>query len=249
MPDNTKYILDAIQNIVDKNKGYISMSKLSTQMNRELRDKLGVKSNTPVKVLMKKLKSILEEQFIVQEKGRTQYIMTPCDPEELVLAVLSGNKTMTQKQIAMVLKPLYAADIAKILTELVAAGRVRVVFNATLPDKFFLCRAETNDITIRKEHEAVKGMNVKTSGEYTQKKFRAAFDELHKTREFVRICDLRKSLNWPHDTFDEMVRTLRDAGTIQLYRADESLLTAEELNDSFMSENNLRMGTMIWNGR
>ena len=246
MSNNVKNIPDLVQNLLDRNKGFISLSQLAKSLSPEVKDELGIKSNSPAKILMKKLEPLLEDRFVFLKKGITNFILTPCEPEELVLAELSEDKPVTQKQIARTLKPLYAEDVAAILTELVASGRVRVVFDAILPAKLFLTKAGSGQVSGRTEQQDV--MTVKPE-ECTREKFRAAYDELHKFREFVRICDLRRKLNWPREAFDEMIRTLRDDRTIQMFRADESMLKRDEIEDSFTDENKFIMGIMTWNGR
>ena len=238
MTNNVKNIPDLIQSIVDSNKGFIAVSQLVKILSPEVRDLLGIKSTSPAKIVMKKLEPMLEDRFMFTKKGNMQFILTPCEPEELVLAELSEDKPVTQKQIARTVKPLFSKDVAAILTELVAAGRVRVVFDAILPAKLYLVKAE--------RQQAVKTVKPQ---ECTREKFRAAYEELHKFWEFVRICDLRRALGWPREVFDEMVRTLRDDRTIQLFRADESIMTRDEVQDCFVDENRFIMGVMTWNGR
>ena len=243
MSINDKNIPDLIQSVLDKNKGFIAVSQLVKIFSPDVRDTLGIKSNSPANVIVKKLEPMLEDRFIIIKKGRTQYILTPCDPEDMVLGELSETKAVTQKQIARTLKPLLAADVAAILTELVNSGRVRIVFDAILPAKLFLVKSGNGQRKINSETQTVK------PEECTQGAFRAAYDELHKFREFVRICDLRRKLNWPREVFDEMVRKLRDNRTIQLFRADEAMMTRDELQDCFIDDRNFIMGIMTWNGR
>lgn len=83
--------------------------------------------------------------------------------------------------------------------------------------------------------------------DYGPGKFREAFYALDKGRIFVRICDLRRELNWPREVFDEMLRKLRDEEIIQLHEGDASTMTPDENNDCFTDENNIRMGTVTWN--
>ncbi len=85
--------------------------------------------------------------------------------------------------------------------------------------------------------------------DYGPGKFREAFYALDKGRIFVRICDLRRELNWPREVFDEMLRKLRDEEIIQLHVGDDSLMTTDEINDCFVDENNYRMGTVTYNAR
>ena len=85
--------------------------------------------------------------------------------------------------------------------------------------------------------------------EPTQANFKSAFDELHKFREFPRIPDLRRELGWSQSEFDNMIRVLRDNRTIQIFRADESMMTRDEIQDCFFDENGTPQGILIWNRR
>ena len=242
MPDNMKNIPDMIQAILDKNKGFIAMSKLASQMSRELRDKLGVKSKTPVKILMKKLEGILEDRFVLRKKGSTQFLMTPCDPAELVLAELSPSKPLSPKALAAMLKPFARSDMRTILNELVEAGRVKITLNDKFEPQIF--SAESG-----KRMDELHIDPPELPAEYTRGKFREVFDELNADRIFVRICDLRRKLDWPRKVFDQMLKDLRDKESIQLHVADNTLMTEDELSDSFVDELGELMGTVTWNVR
>ena len=82
--------------------------------------------------------------------------------------------------------------------------------------------------------------------EPTVSNMHAAFTDLHKYREFVRICDLRNELGWSREKFDNMLANLRDNSTVQLFRADESMLTREEIRDSFTDDRGFIMGLITW---
>ena len=236
MSVNEKNILDLIQEILDKHKGFITASQLAPELPRKTREQLGIKSNASGKVIMKILGAKLEERFLLRKKGQAQYILIPCEPEDLLMSFLDKNKPITQKELNRALRVLRSEEVASMLTELVNEGRIRVVFDAVSPAKFFAVSEKHSMQTVKPE-------------DYTVERFRAAYDELHKFREFVRICDLRRALNWPREFFDDMMRTLRDNRTIQLFAADESMLTKDEIRDCFTDETNYRMGIMSWNGR
>ncbi|MBQ7544422.1 MAG: hypothetical protein IJT02_05705 [Synergistaceae bacterium] len=242
MPNDVKNIPDMIQAILDKNKGFIAMSKLASQMSANLRDKLGIKSKTPVKILMKKLEGILEDRFVLRRKGSTQFLMTPCDPAELVLAELSPSKPVSPKALAAVLKPFARSDIRSILNELEETGKIKTLYNEKLEPQIFSAEIDRH---IYEPSEELPEQSV----EYTRGKFREAFDELDRGRVFVRICDLRRKLNWPRDVFDQMLKTLRDKEIIQMHIGDEHLMTPDEVQDSFVNELNYLMGTVTWNVR
>jgi hypothetical protein len=49
--------------------------------------------------------------------------------------------------------------------------------------------------------------------------------------------------------FDTMLRSLRDAGTIQLHAGDTTTMTPDEIEDGFIDENGFRMGSVTWEGK
>lgn len=246
MSINMNDILDLIQDMIDKHKGFMLVTEIAKELTNEARFYLGIKSNASGKVIMKKLGAALEERFILRKKGRAQYVLTPCDPEDLLLSFLDEKKPITQKGLNRALRVLPSEDVASMLTDMVSDGHIRVVFDAVSPARFFAVSSGSVKSLSLHEKPIMKAVNPE---EYTLAKFRAAYDELHKFREFVRICDLRRSLDWPRNVFDEMIRTLRDNRTIQLFRADESMMTRDEIADCFIDDRNFIMGIMTWNGR
>ena len=250
MSNSMKNIPDLIQRILDKNKGFMTVSQIAKHLTAGAKEWLGIKSNTPAKILKKKLEPVLEDRFVFATKSNATYILTPCDPADLVRAELSESKGVTLNGLGRTLKPFKKAEIAAILTELVNSGEARILVDEKLPVKFF---AGSGNRIVMHEPETVKSEPEQPkplqSGEYTLAKFKAAYDELHKFRDYPRIPDLRRKLDWPREVFDEMVRKLRDNMTIQIEQADESLFTHDEILDCFVDENNYKMGLLIWNVR
>ena len=248
MPDE-KFIIDAIQELLDKNNGFMPISSLDRQLSLEVRTALGFKNNDLMKIKAKKLEKATGKRFIVhykrmgngKEHPGNYYVVAPCDPAEMLASFLAQEGAMSPKILCRRL-PLTRKDVFVILNELAEAGRLKTVYNEKLDPQVSIVAGSAA------KKQAVSS-EPKPSGEYTQAKFRKAYDELHKSREFVRICDLRRSLNWPREVFDEMVRRLRDSMAVQLMQADGRRFSKEELADCFVDENNYRMGTIDWNGR
>ena len=150
---------------------------------------------------------------------------------------------MTLNELVRALKPFTKKEALALLTDMVNAGKVRVRFEDSYKVNFFACGAGNQAVGEIRQVQAFR------PDEFTQAKFRAAYDVLHTFREFVRICDLRRSLGWPREVFDGMIRALRDNRTIRVIRADESELTQDEIRDSFIDENKILMGLITWHGR
>lgn len=238
MPDDNKYILASIQEILDEHNGFILFSQLPSMMSRPLRDTIGVKRNVPTKILRKKLEPVLEGTFVLHKKGAALYVMTPCDPEDLVLSVLSKTP-QTLSEIGHVLKPFRKAEVAAIITELVNSGRAKIFIDGYSSVKFLA----SDGVKVAPKREAVSV----SSGDYSVAVFKAAFNRLDGGSGFVRIPDLRRALSWPRDAFDNMLRTLRNNGSVHLDHAQQERLTKDELADCFTDENGSKMGLMNWN--
>lgn len=102
--------------------------------------------------------------------------------------------------------------------------------------------AKKQNASAKKREEFMKTLRPITEGAV-----KAAWNELHKEHDVVRICDLRRSLNWPRYVFDEMIRSLRNSMAVNMAQAEERQFTKDELADCWMDENGYRMGTISWN--
>lgn len=229
-----KNLAKVVQESLNRNgKPFMKLSALP-------KSKLGLKSNSTISQTYKFLEAELGDSFIFAKNGRSVYILKPCDPAELVLAELSKTVAKSPKVVAKSLGFLKRSDFVVLLNELINSGKIKATLTADFEPRIML--VEEN-----KTHKVTK--SEPTSKNYTQEEFKRAFDELDKGKIFVRICDLRRELNWPRNVFDEMIKNLRDREVIQLHAGDTSLMTSDEFNDCFVDENNFRMGTVTWYAR
>ena len=246
MQEYANEILSEIQRTLDKRKGFVLVSQVASYFSKSLRDKLYLKSNTPPRVIKQKIMPVIEENFIIRKRGQAEYIMLPLEVEDFVLAWLSEDKPMSLNELVRSLKPFSKAEVLALMTDLVNDGKVRVQFEDSYRVSFFAWGAGHQAV---RESRQVQPAQTFRPEDYTQAKFRKAYEELHIFREFVRICDLRRKLDWPREAFDGMIRTLRDNRTIRVIRADESLIAQSELQDCFVDESNTIMGLISWYGK
>ena len=235
MPE--KNIPDVIQNILDKNKGFMRVKDIPALMSLDIKRQLGLKRNSSASVVMKKLENILEDRFIFRKKGSTLYILTPSLPSDIVLSSLPTDKPISPKVLARSL-PFTATDFMEIMNDLVSSGKARIILNDKLAARI-IATTSSQDIPVQ-----TSGTN-----EYSQEKFRSAFEALDRGRRFVRICDLRRKLGWPREIFDGMLRSLRDERVIDLHTLDASTMTTDDVGDSFVDENGFRKGSVTWHVR
>ena len=246
MQEYANEIISEVQRILEQRKGFILFSQVASSLSKGLRDKLYIKSNTPTRIIRQKLMPTLEENFHIHKKGNYIYVMLPREPEDFVFERLSEDKPIALGELARSLKPFKKPEVVALMTEMVNAGKVRIKIEDSCMVSFFAWGAGHQ--ALRENRQAPKAQTFRPE-DYTQAKFRKAYEELQMLRELVRICDLRRKLDWPREAFDGMIRTLRDNRIIQIDRADESMMTQDELLDCFVDENRIIQGYITWNGR
>ena len=248
MQEYAQEIISEVERMLEQHRGFILFSQIASSFSRDLRNKLYIKSSTPTRLIRQKIMPVIEENFIVRKKGNFTYVLTPCEAEDLVLAWVSEDKPVTLSEFVRILKPFRKSEVMALLTDMVNAGKVRVKIDEPYRVNILAWGAGHERRQAQAE-SPVQEVQTFRPEDYTQANFRRVYDELHRFREFVRICDLRRSLGWPREAFDGMIRALRDNRIIQIFRADESHMTQEELRDCFIDENRIIQGIMIWNGR
>ena len=254
MPE--KNAVDIIQEIIDRQKRpFMTVKNLALAMGTHLRRQLGLEGCTTSAEIKRVLEPLVGGRFIFHKKGAWLYILVPCDPEDLVKAELSPDKPKGASGIASVL-PFSKADVSKILNHLLDTGEAKLILNSNLDTRIIATGknaaksvkilSDSNSKTESEPQSESKRPELKNFN-FKQSDFTSAIRELAGGNYFVRICDLRKKLNWPHEVFDDMLRTLRDKEIIQMHIADETIMTPDEVNNCFVDENNYRMGTVTLN--
>lgn len=246
---NNQSVLEIIQEILSNNKRpFMTVKALSIKMGAEIRRLIGIEDSNTSAAIRKIIEPQVKDKFIFHKKGPILYILVPSQPEDLVLAELDNVKGKSPASIARPL-PFSKADVSKILNNLFETGRAKIKLDANLDTKIYLVDApeKVQAPNVEQVHEPER-TNTHPS-DYSQEEFMKAFDSLDNGRIFVRICDLRKKLNWPRDLFDAILMMLRDKELIQMHIADESTMTPDEIKDCFVDENNYRMGTVTRNVR
>ena len=232
-----KNIADLIQSVLEKNRGFMLATRLPDFIGAEGKYKLGIRKGDSGKIIRRKIEQSAEDRFIFRMKGRSVYILIPCEPSEFVLSLLSENKAFDARILRNL--PFTKAEFYALVNELTDEGRVKTKYDDNGRPKIY--RAGEAVKVARPVNEA--------EGNYTQEKFREAFDALDRGRIFVSIPDLRRRLGWPREVFDDMIRDLRNRRIIQLHTGDASLMTPDEVSDCYIDENNFRMGTVTWHVR
>lgn len=233
----SKTIINFVQSVLDEHNGFINIKTLPQLMTKQMRMMLRLQINSTAILIRETIEPLIGDKFIFHKKGSRVYIMTPCELSDLVLAMIANRKPTSPSNLSR-LTPLTKKEMQKVINYLVEENRVKISFNEFLEPRVILLNNSENPAPKIPEKE-----------DYTLEKFKAAFDELDNGKIFVRICDLRKKLSWPREVFDEALKILRDQEIIQLHTGDASLMTPQEIQDSFIDENNFRLGTVTWYAR
>jgi hypothetical protein len=148
----------------------------------------------------------------------------------VILRALSPNGGETVKQLRA---PLKDDERQNGLNQLVDDGLVKIKLNKGLLPCVF--RANGEGVVTQPP-----------VGPITEEAFRAAFQELERGKSYVRICDMRRRLNWTEQEFDTKLKKLRDEGKIQLQVGDIDFFNEQDLRESFVDENGFRMLKIVW---
>jgi hypothetical protein len=196
-----------------------------------LKKRLTGKSKPAAAELERHAAPYLGEGLTLRRGGRYVYLAFRLPEESLLLGVLrkragkapSANNTPFRKE-----------EFVAVLNRLLEQGRVLVRLDKDCKPLLF---PAPDDVEAGREAGTGK----------SEADFESAYRELEGGKFFVRVCDLRRRLNWGPE-FDRMAAALRDAGKIQLQAGDTDYFSARDIADSFVDENGFRMLTLMWTG-
>ena len=224
-------------------KDFMTLSAMREAMGSQLRKRLGLTGKRLTAPNLKKIfEPHLDETLEIRMNGRYTYLVVARNPEDLIADFVRSHPGRMAGGLATSL-PFKKADFLSLLNGLLKKARLYAVLKDDYKARFFvseglgMLRAENS--TLPAEDDTFDGR---------REQLHAAFRELNQKSIFVRICDLRRRLGWPREVFDDMLRRLNDEEVIQLHAGDVSLMTREQVEDSFVDENGFMMGTMTWIG-
>ncbi|GHV37694.1 hypothetical protein FACS1894187_15110 [Synergistales bacterium] len=225
----------------DKKTDYVTMGKLSA-LPAALKKQIVKKGRFNDKI-QKAIQPYLGDALILKRKGLSVYLVIKQGDDDLLFKIIASRAEKSEKSLGVLSRdiPFKKDEFLTITNRLLTQGRVRVtrINNQSgrgyLP---FLAPAET------KQETATPDRPVSAVSNVSEEAFLSAFGELERARAFVRICDLRRRLDWPRPEFDATLCKLRDAGIIQLHAGNVTTQTPDEVEDGFVDENGYRMGNV-----
>jgi len=127
--------------------------------------------------------------------------------------------------------PINKAEFVAVINRMLDTKQIQVKIN----DKFAIA-----ELVFPSEPDDYR------SGPDDYRLFREAFEKLDRGRIYVRICNMRRELRWNEKRFNDVLDNLWTAGKIQLHAGDVSSMTEEDVNLSFVDENNFFYATLTW---
>jgi len=220
----------------EKKVDFVTLSKLPASLKKQLGLISGAKAADVVKSLTPHLSGRLE----IRKKSNSTYLLLKQPLDDVLLRVLSprGGETVGKLKMKVPFKP---DEVGEALNQLVDKGSIKIKLNKSLLPCVYPAEGEGN---VKKD--TVTDPSVDPRVIVGEEPFRVAFRKLAGGKSYVRICDMRRCLNWSAQDFDAMLKKLRNAGQLQLQEGDTDFFTKQDIDESFVDENGFRMLTMKW---
>lgn len=223
--------------VLDKHaKDYLSVRQIVAGLPACLRQQLGLAQGLSTADILKKLAPLLNESLQVYHKGSAVYIGQKWAPTEWILRRLQRSPRLSPKRLGLGL-PMARPDYIAALNILLEAGTLLCTFQDNHTPVLTLAGTPS------------PGQPVVEAAADDRRAFYAAYHSLGQGRSFVRIHRLRQALPWPRERFDRQLLALRADYTIELHGGDPSLLTAEEIRQSYTSADGTLSIALSWRGK
>ena len=220
-------VSEELAEVLKKKKAdFMSMSNLNKAMPAALRKRLGLTSGANGTRIAKGLSPHLGETLMIRGK----YLAFKQTDEALLCRIVQKNNGKIPRMDRI---PFKKDAFLAILNQLIEQGAVRVKISNEYKPVFSLA-------------DDVAPPPARKAAHVSAQRFQEAYFELERGRFYVRICDLRRHLDWAAREFDTILTELRDCGKIQLQGGDTDYFTEEDIRESFIDENGFRKLTMMW---
>lgn len=225
--NNVLNIGDAILRVLDRRgNDFLTLSQFLQAAGARLRNALGVKKGMKGREALPQLQPHLHAGLRTYTRGASIFICKDLPPAQIILKRFKEQQKLSPKALARHL-PFGKADFIDVLNCLLRDGLVACTFNADYHPALQLARGAS---AFQDERTA----------------FKAAYDAVSPGARYIRIHRVRQHLNWPRERFDQVLRELSTDYIIALHGGDPSIMTEQEIKDSYMDENNLLCITLTW---
>jgi len=233
VPDLEHDILRILQ---QRGKAYLTVRQIVTGLRTRLRQQLGLTRSQTTAELLHRMTPGLGASLQVYRGSRSVYIGQKYAPTELILHRVRQSPGISPKQLGLGL-PLPQHSYIATLNTLLETGTVVCTFKDAQRPVLHLSRS-TPPQDVVQDH-----------GGYERAAFQAAYTEVGQGRSFVRIHRLCDALPWPRERFERVLHDLVADYTVELHGGDPSVLSPEELRQSFTAADGTLYIALSWRGQ
>jgi hypothetical protein len=226
---------DIMRVLQKRGKAYLPIRQVVASLRTHMRQQLGLTKSHSTAELLKKLTPLLGASLQVYRGSRSIYIGQKQAPAELILHRVRQSPGISPKQLGLGL-PLSKHSYITTLNALLETGTVVCTFKDNHMPVLHMSR-NTPPQDLAPAHDG----NERTA-------FQAAYNEVGHGRNFVRIHRLRDALPWPRERFERVLRELVADYTVELHGGDPSVMTGEELRQSFTAADGTLYIALSWRG-
>ena len=226
---------DIMRVLQKQGKAYLPIRQVVASLRTHMRQQLGLTKSHSTAELLKKLTPLLGASLQVYRGSRSIYIGQKQAPAELILHRVRQSPGISPKQLGLGL-PLSKHSYITTLNALLETGTVVCTFKDNHMPVLHISR-NTPPQDLAPAHDG-----------HERTAFQAAYNEVGHGRNFVRIHRLRGALPWPRERFERVLGELVADYTIELHGGDPSIMTAEELRQSFTAADGTLYIALSWRG-
>lgn len=247
-------INQAVVKALQKEKnGYLNIKSLITGFSVELKIALGFEKNIKAKDFtakeaLKRLNPHLDKTVLVYSKGNLIYLSLDSKDSMILRKLEQGKSFPTFKVLRKNVAPLLKDDFTQVLNDLLLSGNVKCTFKGDNPILSLAGQVSSQpsepvnlieEVSLNPDIETVNDPEL----------FHAALSNSGKGRRMVYLYMVRRNLNWSRERFDTLIRKLRSEYRIQLHGGDPSIMTENQVRDSFMDERGVLHISVSWRGK
>jgi hypothetical protein len=251
MDKSSLAINNAVIKALKKEKnGYLNIKALMIKFPAEIKKILGFEKNVKTKELtakeaLNRLAPHMDKTVLVYPKGNFIYLSLDSKDGMILRKLQQVKSSPTFKMLRKNVVPLLKDDFTQILNGLLLSGKVRCMFKGENP---VLSLSEQVSIQPSQPVDLIEDEFVNPEMETGDESelFQTALSTIGKGRRMVYLYMIRRNLNWSRERFDALIRKLRADYQIQLHGGDPSIMTEDQVRDSFMDERGTLHISVSW---
>ena len=248
---------DILRILHQRGKAYLPLRQLVASLRTRVRQQLGLTRSHATAELLKRMTPWLGESLQVYRGPRSVYIGQKHSPAELILHRVRQSPGISPKQLGLGL-PMSKQSYIATLNALLETGTVVCTFKGNHMPVLHISRTTPGATASAWKSgsrygpisgEALPQDIAPANGGNERAAFQTAYNEVGHGRSFVRIHRLRDALPWPRERFERVLRELVADYTLELHGGDPSVMTEEELRQSFTAADGTLYIALSWRGK